>query len=85
VSDIGMAIVVLIFSAVIVVAISLAVDENREWESFKTQHKCKIVSQLHGDVFNTVGVSSKGNVVVGIGSTPDKTGWLCDDGITYFK
>lgn len=61
------------------------IAEAQEWEEFKNHHHCKVVSRIKGDVFNTVGADAKGNMVVGVGSTPDKTGWLCDDGITYYR
>ncbi|HDU1551360.1 Uncharacterised protein [Klebsiella pneumoniae] len=31
------------------------------------------------------GVSTSGNSVTTINTTPDKTGWTCDDGVTYWK
>lgn len=59
--------------------------EGREWERFKVAHNCKPVAHIKGDVFNTFGVDSRGQMTVGIGSTPDKTGWACDDGRTYYR
>lgn len=49
--------------------------ENEEWEKFKEQHHCKIVAHIDSTF-------SYGRGVV-INSPQD--GWLCDDGITYFK
>lgn len=40
---------------------------------------------MSGSTFNTVGVGSNGGVSVGIGSTPDKTGYQCNDGVTYWR
>lgn len=57
----------------------------QRWEMFKAAHNCKPVARIKGDVFNTFGVDSRGQMTVGIGSTPDKTGWACDDGITYYR
>lgn len=59
--------------------------ESKEWEQFKIAHSCKVVAKVSGDVFNTYGIDGKGNLTVGIGTTSDKTGWSCDDGITYYK
>lgn len=61
------------------------VANERKWEAFKAKHHCKIVGKASGDVFNTVGIGANGQVTVGIGSTPDKTGWQCDDGMTYWR
>jgi hypothetical protein len=78
----------LIFTLV-VAAIPLAIwsrsEEQKQWNAFALQHKCKAVAHISGDVFNTVGVGANGQVAIGIGSTPDKTGYLCDDGQTYYR
>jgi hypothetical protein len=65
--------------------ISLAVYEIRLWDEFREKHKCRVVAHVSGDVINTFGVGANGQVVVGIGVTPSKTGWLCDDGKTYYR
>jgi hypothetical protein len=62
----------------------VVINESRKWEDFKITHNCKIVAHIKGDVFNTFGTDSKGGMTIGVGSTPDKKGWLCDDGITYY-
>ena len=59
--------------------------DAEDWERFKGEHKCEAVAHIRGDVFNTVGINSNGGVAIGIGSTPDKTGWKCDDGKTYYR
>lgn len=59
---------------------ALVADANA-WEAFKAAHDCKIVGQMSGDVFNTF--DAKGNV--GIGFTSGKTGWSCNDGVTYWR
>lgn len=63
----------------------LASQEAREWETFRVAHACKIVAHVDGDSFNTMGITSSGKMAVGFGSTSAKDGWLCNDGITYFK
>jgi len=59
----------------------------RQWEAFKREHSCQVVGYMTGDIFTTVGpaIGSNGGVAVGIGSTPSKTGWKCDDGMTYWR
>lgn len=61
------------------------IDDGKKWEAFKVAHECKKVAHITGDVFNTIGIGANGQVSVGIGSTPDKTGWACNDGITYYR
>lgn len=69
----------------VVIMFALALHESSEWEKFKVEHKCRVVAKIDGEVFNTFGVDSNGMPTVGIGSTSSKTGWLCDDGVTYYK
>lgn len=80
------------FSALGLVAVGLTAwcvwlvhESDRQWQEFKREHRCKAVTKMQGEVFNTVAFDAKGNVVVGLGSAPDKTGWLCDDGVTYYR
>jgi hypothetical protein len=71
--------------ALIILLICAAIKNEKDWKQFKIDHQCKITAHVDGDVFNTFSVDSKGSPVVGIGSTPDKTGWTCNNGITYYK
>jgi len=73
------------FVAFIVWVWVLVTAEAKEWDAFKVAHACRVVAKVDGSVFNTFSVSPKGQMVIGVGSTPDKTGWLCDDGVTYYK
>lgn len=63
----------------------LLFQESAEWETFKIDHACKVVAKVQGSVYNTVGVGPKGSPNVGIAVAPGKTGWLCDDGVTYYR
>lgn len=64
-------------------------QEAREWERFKVAHNCKVVGKMDGSVGTTVGptfgANGKVGTGVGITSIPGKTGWQCDDGVTYWK
>lgn len=71
--------------AVLVLAVQQAARESARWEKFKADHACRIVGHMDGSTFNTFGLDARGNTSIGIGSTPGKTAWLCDDGITYWK
>ena len=41
--------------------------------------------EMDGDVVVGFGTSSSGSMVTTVSTTDNKTGWLCDDGITYWK
>jgi len=55
--------------------------EARQWETFVIEHSCKKIGNIRGDVMTTVAT----NGTVAVTTTPDKTGWLCDDGVTYWR
>lgn len=61
--------------------VALAVRADQAWDKFSVEHACKVVGKMSGDTFNTI--DARGNV--GIGSTSPKTGYLCDDGVTYWR
>ena len=52
-----------------------------EWDIYKVEHHCKVTQKKDGD--SGVGITTNGSVVMT--STSSQTGWLCDDGITYWK
>lgn len=76
---------VVLIIVMLIFAIWASVKEVREWAVFKVEHDCKIVANIKGDVFNTINTNANGTVSIGVGITPDKTGWLCNDGITYYR
>jgi hypothetical protein len=68
-----------------VILVFLSVENDNKWIAFRNSHECHPVAHIDGSTFNTFGTDSKGNMTVGIGSTSAKTGWLCNDGMTYYK
>lgn len=73
--------ITVIGAAAVVVLIWALVAEAHEWEAFKQAHHCKVVARISGSTFNTIGSDGK----IGIGTIPGKTGWACDDGVTYYR
>lgn len=59
--------------------------EARQWSVFSAQHYCVVVGYMTGDTFVTSGVSANGQPTVIVGSTAGKTGYRCDDGMTYWR
>jgi hypothetical protein len=79
---------VLVCAAILACIVGLVfagVANERKWKQFAKEHECKKVAHIQGDVFNTFGTDSKGNMTIGIGTTNAKTGWLCNDGMTYYR
>lgn len=67
--------------AVFAIGIWALIVDATNWETFKVAHECKIVGKMHGEMINTF--DAKGNI--GIGFTSGKTGWACNDGVTYWR
>lgn len=68
-------------AALFLLLIWALIVEAREWGAFKREHHCKVVAKISGSTFTTIGSDGK----IGVGSTPGKTGWACDDGVTYYR
>ena len=66
-----------------------AVKEQEQWDAFAAANACKKVGEMSGSTQTGVGfgVTANGQIgtVVTTTSTPRKTGWLCDDGVTYWR
>lgn len=75
-------------SAILLVTIASVIGvvvEQRRWEQFKTDHNCKLVGVVESDAMPGYGLTSDGKIAFTISQTPKKEGWLCDDGITYWR
>jgi hypothetical protein len=59
--------------------------QENQWNEFTKEHHCKMVAQISGEIIPTIGITTNGNISFGSGYIPNKTGYLCDDGITYFR
>jgi hypothetical protein len=68
----------------VLVVLVLASDQKEQDWNFATEH-CKVIEKREGATTTGVGVSLKGQAGVFIGGEPDQTGYLCDDGVTYWK
>lgn len=61
----------------------LSYREKKEWEQFVVDNNCHVVAKTSRTDVGT-GVSMDGSVTVVV--TPvESTGWLCDDGVTYYR
>lgn len=74
---------------VVLIAFCIAgsIQEGKEWAAFSTAHNCKVVGRMTGNTYTTVApiIGGNGGVAVGVASTPAKTGYSCDDGVTYWR
>lgn len=63
--------------------------ESQNWEIFAEEHECQVIGQITGSI-NTgtgIGVTTTGDIgtVITTSYTPAKTGYLCNDGVTYWR
>lgn len=69
--------------------VSAAIAESERWAKFSEENNCVKVGHVAGDVNTGVGYGMTANgqfgTVVTTSTTPDKTGWKCDDGVTYWR
>lgn len=69
--------------------IYLLVQEQAEWNAFAAEHECKVVGRASGDVATSTGLvinqSGQVSTVTTVGVAADKTGYLCNDGVTYWR
>lgn len=63
----------------------LIIQEHKAWEQFRVEQNCRVVAKISGSTGVGPTITGSGDVGVTTISVPGKTGWLCDDGITYFR
>ncbi len=54
--------------------------EQVKWDAYAAVH-CKVIGKMDGEYANSL--DGRGNV--GVVYVPGKTGYQCDDGLTYWK
>lgn len=56
-------------------------EDNNEFKAFAKEHECKVVGKIRGGV--ATGIGSNGTLTTFV--EDDKTGYLCNDGVTYWR
>lgn len=64
--------------ALIILALVLSYNKNEHWQEFQKEHNCKVTGKVSATVLYATG--GKHSMYV-----PEKTVYLCDDGIQYTK
>lgn len=64
-------------------------EEQKQWDAFAVEHRCKVVEHRKGDVLFTTATTINPNGGVSVTPvttvTPDKRAFLCDDGVIYWR
>lgn len=77
----------LVAIAFVPLTIWAAIEDANQWSAFKEAHRCKMVGRMNATVAISTApvIGGNGGVAVGTTYVPEKTGWLCDDGVTYWR
>lgn len=72
-----------------VVGVLVSLEKEKQWQQFKEAHACRLVGVVASQAIPGIGVgfNASGNSTV-VSTTqfiPEKEGWLCADGITYWR
>ncbi|MBS7697837.1 MULTISPECIES: hypothetical protein [unclassified Chelatococcus] len=66
--------------------LALAVwQDQQNWERFAIAHNCKVVGKATPSAGFGYGVATDGSLNFQTITIPGKTGFLCDDGVTYWR
>ena len=80
---------ILVLLALVLVGIYAAHKEAEQWAEFAKAHDCKVVGRMSGSTSTGMGVGVMPNGQVGTvmttSTTPAKTGYACNDGVTYWR
>lgn len=80
----GLILLLIVGVAVMAIAAYALCEEQKEWNKYAAEH-CKIVGRISGDTFVSTGIGANGQLVTSVGTTAEKTGYACDDGVTYWR
>jgi len=65
--------------------VKLTAEEQKQWDNFAVTHDCKKIGQTSASSGVVVGMALNGQMGMGLTSEAGKTGWLCNDGVTYWR
>ncbi|UVE47575.1 hypothetical protein KS461_09895 [Pseudomonas chlororaphis] len=60
-------------------------EKNRQWKEFARDHECRKIEEISGATSIGYGIASNGQGGMITTYTPGKTGWACNDGVTYWR
>lgn len=78
---IGVAVIV----AILAVSFYFFYQDEKAWQQFAATHDCKVVGKVSSSTAPGGGFDSKGNYLPTTITIPAKTGYLCNDGVTYWR
>lgn len=73
------------FFALLALLGCLAVEDAKQWQEFVRAHDCKKVGEISGSTSTGYGITATGQAGMVSTYTPGKTGYSCNDGVTYWR
>lgn len=64
---------------------ALAISDEMEWRAFSKAHNCVKVGEMSGSTSTGFGFTANGQSGVVTTYVAGKTGYACDDGVTYWR
>jgi hypothetical protein len=85
--DSGILVLIVAILVALVLSAYFGIQEAQKWNQFKQEHNCQVVSKISGSTSTGLApvIGGNGGVAMVSTYTPGKTGWLCDDGVTYYR
>ena len=82
-------IIVVAIAVLIPAAIYAAYIDGKNWEEFSSAHSCKVIEKVSATTSTGYGYGMTTGGKYGYGmittTTPEKTGYKCDDGVVYWR
>jgi hypothetical protein len=78
---------VLLIGALVWFGVKADIRERENWQVFAQQHDCKVTGKKASSSSTGVApiIGGNGGIAITTSTIPAQTGWLCDDGITYWN
>jgi len=83
-----LALLVFVCFSIVFLATYASMENEKRWQTFKVEQNCVLVGVSEGDTFVGVGYATTAGgagPVVTVSATPNKKGYKCDDGVTYWR
>lgn len=77
--------VLFLVTSLSVYLVFLSFQKSIEWREFKEEHNCVVVGQKEDTYVTTLLPGPNGMLIPMMRAVPGETGWLCNDGVTYWR
>jgi hypothetical protein len=76
---------IIFFSLAAATVAAIVHTDEQEWREYSAAHACRPVAKIHSLIDPVTGIGIDGAVTFATASGPDQTGYLCNDGVTYYR